>query len=127
MAHRLEARVPFLDSRLVEFLMKIPPQYKVGKNIETKHLLKKAAEGILPNNIIYRKKMGFAAPVSEWLRTHWFDYAKNEILNSYFVKENIFNPSFINSMLYKHKNGDKNFSKEIYSLLMLSLWHKRYF
>lgn len=67
MAASLEARVPFLDYKLVEFMLKVPLELKF-KNNETKYLLKKACEGILPSEIIYRKKIGFGAPTLRWYK-----------------------------------------------------------
>lgn len=67
MATSVEGRVPFLDHKLVEFAMHIPSHFKY-RNGQTKYILKKAAEGILPNDIIYRKKMGFAAPTKRWFK-----------------------------------------------------------
>ena len=67
MATSVEARVPFLDHQLVEFALTIPKELKYH-NGETKYILKKAAEGILPHEIIYRKKMGFAAPIVRWFK-----------------------------------------------------------
>ena len=69
MATSIEARVPFLDHRIVEFAFRLPRHIKLGPNDVPKYILKKASEGILPNEHIYRKKMGFAAPVNEWLKT----------------------------------------------------------
>ena len=65
MATALEARVPFLDHKFVEFAMGIPEAIKV-KNWEPKYILKKAAVKVLPEEIVYRKKQGFGVPVSEW-------------------------------------------------------------
>lgn len=65
MAQGVEARVPFLDYSLVEFMLSIPGNLKF-KNNQTKYLLKKVAEKYLPKNIIYRKKIGFAAPTNKW-------------------------------------------------------------
>lgn len=127
MSHSIEARVPFLDHRLVEFTTALKAKRKMPDGKTTKYILKKAAESILPNDIIYRPKQGFAAPVEEWLRENWFDYVKNEILNSYFVKSKIFEKNYIEKILYKHQNGKSNYSKHIFSLLMLSLWWKKFF
>lgn len=66
MATSVEARVPFLDHKLVEFALNIPGRLKFKNNI-TKYILKKACEGIIPNEIIYRKKVGFAAPIVTFL------------------------------------------------------------
>lgn len=126
MANSIEARVPFLDHRLVEFTMSIPTIQKVPDKTSTKILLKKAVEGILPNDIIYRKKQGFAAPVKEWLKNEWYGYAYDEIMNSELSKE-IFNLSRIKSILETHKNTNRNFSNQIFTLLMLSLWYKKFF
>lgn len=66
MATGIEARVPFLDHKLVEFALQIPDHIKF-KNGTTKYILKKACEGIIPHEVIYRKKVGFAAPIVRWL------------------------------------------------------------
>ncbi len=126
MAHSIEARVPFLDHRLVEFTASLRPEIRTPDKITTKYVLKKAVEGILPDEIIYRKKQGFWAPVNEWLRNQWYDFAKDEVLNSYFVKEGIFNRNFIEKMLLSHKKGKRNYGVQIFSLLTLSLWQKRF-
>lgn len=126
MAHSLEARVPFLDHRLIEYTMSIPWQKKIQNGTETKVLLKKAVESILPKEIIYRKKQGFAAPVSEWFKNEWYIYAKNEILQSSFMKTGVLTPFGVEHMFYLHKSGKKNMGKTLYTLLNLALWHKQY-
>ena len=68
MATSIEARVPFLDHKLVEFALNIPSHLKF-KNNTTKYILKKACEGIIPNDIIYRKKVGFGAPIVRWFNS----------------------------------------------------------
>lgn len=80
MAASIEAREPFLDHHLVEFMLNVPEQLRF-KNNTTKYLLKKAAEGILPDEIIYRPKLGFAAPTFQWFQTgHYFpQYFQNLI------------------------------------------------
>ena len=78
MAHSIEARVPFLDHRLVEYAMKIPSSLKL-KNGITKYILKKAVEGLIPDDIIYRPKQGFNAPMTEWLRGPLEQYARDRI------------------------------------------------
>jgi asparagine synthase (glutamine-hydrolysing) len=126
MAHSIEARVPFLDHRLVEFTMSIPPHHKVpGKNL-TKDVLKKAVEDILPHNIIYRKKMGFWAPVNEWMRSHWYEFAKSKLLDSHFVKSGFFNKDYLSSILEANRTGKHNYGFPIFSLMMLTLWHERF-
>jgi asparagine synthase (glutamine-hydrolysing) len=126
MAHSIEARVPFLDHRLVEFIMTIPPNIKVPSKNLSKNVLKKAVEPILPHEIINRKKQGFWAPVNEWLRNEWFSYAKATITSSSLINSGIFNTKFIEQILARHKSGKSDHGLEIYTLLMLSLWHERF-
>jgi asparagine synthase (glutamine-hydrolysing) len=126
MANSIEPRVPFLDHRIVEMSFSLNFKKKIPDSKTTKYLLKKASKGLIPDEIINRKKQGFAAPTSEWLRNEWFDYTKDVLLNSYFIKENIFSKDYINKILELHKTGKQNFSKQIYSLLMLNLWHRKF-
>lgn len=125
MAHSIEARVPFLDHRIVEFTMSLSANQRAPKGKTTKYQLKSAVEGILPSEIIYRKKMGFAAPVREWLRDNWYNYALDTITNSKIVAEHC-RLDFIRRIFKLHKERKKNMEKEIYSLLMLALWDKKF-
>ncbi|MFH1831808.1 MAG: asparagine synthase (glutamine-hydrolyzing) [bacterium] len=83
MATSIEGRVPFLDHKLVEFMMNVPINLKFKNNI-TKYLLKKAAIGILPDEIINRKKIGFAAPTQRWFSSgkYFSEYFKQASYNS---------------------------------------------
>jgi asparagine synthase (glutamine-hydrolysing) len=123
MATSVEARVPFLDHRLVEYSMTIPQEFKI-KNGEPKYILKKAVEGIVPNNIVYRKKQGFAAPVNEWLRNEWSAYAENTIRESMLVKQGILQYGFIKLMIESHRGRKIDAGQNIWNLLNLVLWHK---
>ncbi len=126
MAHSLEARVPFLDNRLVEYTMSLNEKQRLPNTKIPKYLLKKAAEQILPNEVIYRKKQGFAAPIKEWLRGEWYQPVYDIISKSYFVEEKIFDLNYIKKLFELHKNNKFNFQNEIYMLLMLSLWHNKF-
>lgn len=126
MANSIEARVPFLDHRLVEFTMSIPQKMKVPDDKTTKFLLKKAVEPVLPHNIIYRKKQGFLAPTNEWMRTAWYDYAYENIINSEFAKLGIIDKKAAEAVLKKNKEGKIKGGAMIYSLLNLNLWYKIY-
>ncbi len=127
MSHSIEARVPFLDHRIVEFSTALKANRKMPDGKTTKYILKKAVENILPTDIIYRRKQGFAAPVEEWLRKEWRQYAQNEIMNSYFVQNSIFNKKYVEKLIAEHHSHKSNNSKQIFALLMLSLWWKKYF
>jgi len=127
MAVSIEARVPFLDHRLVEFAIQIPESLKLKHGIP-KYILKKAAEGIIPNNIIYRRKQGFAAPAIEWLRNGKLSpIAEDTILRSGLMKENLFRKKFIKRLFEEHRSGKANRGQQLWSLLVVSLWYDRFF
>jgi asparagine synthase (glutamine-hydrolysing) len=135
MAHGIEARVPFLDHRLVEFTMTIPERVKIPRYAsngyrgggQTKHLLKKAVESVLPHEIIYRTKQGFAAPVSEWFRGPLKSYWEAEVLHSRLVnREGIFERGRLQRLFNAHVQGKRDFGKSLYALLNLALWHKQF-
>lgn len=118
MAVALEARVPFLDHKLVEFSFNIPSQMKT-KNNELKYLLKKSAKDIVPDELVYRKKQGFAVPIHEWLMNHYQE-PSIVILKRFCTEEDIFEWSAIEEMMNK-----KQWAK-IWHILNLALWWKLY-
>ncbi len=122
MATSVEARVPFLDHRMVEYSMTIPTHFKI-KHGEPKYILKKAVEGIIPHNIIYRKKQGFAAPVSEWLRNEWSAYAEDAILNSGVLTPARFSRECIRAIFENHRRGVRDEGMQLWTLLNLALWY----
>lgn len=121
MATSIESRVPFLDHRLIEFTMNIPESLKI-KGQEPKYILKKAVEGILPDNIIYRKKMGFGAPIHEWFMDEIGEYFERTLLTSSIVKRNYLNYNYVKQILELQKKGI-NYSFQLWNLFNLSLWY----
>jgi asparagine synthase (glutamine-hydrolysing) len=122
MASSLEARVPFLDHKLVEWVAKIPMSSKL-RNFEPKYLLKKAVEGLIPNEIIYRKKMGFGAPMSQWLRGDFGVQVRSEIFSSKILERKIFNLEFIDGLFNEHFSGRRDNGLHIWVLYNLSRWY----
>jgi asparagine synthase (glutamine-hydrolysing) len=120
MATSVEARVPFLDYKLVEFAMNIPWNLKIKGN-ETKYILKKAVEGIIPNNIIYRKKIGFTGSGKNMLTNKIYKFAKKNLLE---YNGPYLNRDDIKSLLYEYENSGINYSTQIWCLLNFVLWHK---
>jgi asparagine synthase (glutamine-hydrolysing) len=120
MATSVEARVPFLDYNLVEFSMNIPWNLKV-KNNETKNILKKAVEGIIPNNIIYRKKIGFTGSSKNMLTNKIYKFSKDVLLN---YKYPYLNKEYIKDLLYEYENSGINYTPHIWCLLNFVLWHE---
>ncbi|NMB92448.1 MAG: asparagine synthase, partial [Parcubacteria group bacterium] len=122
--HSIEARVPFLDHRIVELAFSIPMNLKI-KNKTTKYILKQAVRGIIPDEIIDRKKKGFGAPVSEWLNTNKEVRDKLiDILNQSQIKTlNLFDYQYINQLMSDHVSGRHDNSFKIWNLVTLSLWY----
>ncbi|MEE9926776.1 asparagine synthase (glutamine-hydrolyzing) [Microvirgula aerodenitrificans] len=122
MSTSLEARVPFLDHKLVEFSLDIPMEYKT-KGGEPKYLLKKAVEGLIPDEIIYRKKMGFGAPMSQWLKGGFGELVSHSILSSDLMKRDFFNVGYIESLIKAHRSGQRDCSLYIWTLFNLTAWY----
>ena len=126
MATSIEARVPFLDYRLVEYSFKIGSKIKI-KNYITKYILKKSVEGIIPNEIIYRKKQGFAAPMNYWLRNELADFTKHYLLNSNIHKLNLFNKDFIKFLIESPLSNRYDYVQNTWNLLNLFMWYDYWF
>lgn len=123
MSTSVEGRAPYLDHKLVEFAMSIPSELKI-KNGQTKYILKKAVEGVIPDNIIYRKKQGFGAPVREWFGGELGKYIAHSILNSRIRERQLFNYEYLQSMLEKQqRGGEVDNSARLWIIFNLSKWY----
>jgi asparagine synthase (glutamine-hydrolysing) len=125
MAQSIETRVPFLDEDLVEFALQVPSPLKL-KNDEPKYILKKAAEGIIPDDIIYRKKMGFCGSATSMLNDKLTRYARETIFSSTLTTE-LFNKQYLEQLFVNHKQQKRFNSFKIWNLLNLVLWHQTWF
>jgi asparagine synthase (glutamine-hydrolysing) len=121
MSVSLEARVPFLDHELVDFTFDIPEMWKT-KNGVTKYLLKKVVEGIIPDELIYRKKMGFDAPMAEWLKGNFGQLVEREILSSGLMQRGYFNSGYISKMFADLRSNRANLAQQIWTIYNLVVW-----
>jgi asparagine synthase (glutamine-hydrolysing) len=124
MATSVEARVPFLDHRLVELTMALPMASKVAGGV-TKHLLKRACEGILPADVIHRPKVGFAAPMAEWLRGDFGRHAEATVLASPLTRDGLLDAGAIRPLFQRHRAGGDT-SLAIWTLYNLAAWFDRW-
>ena len=125
MANSLETRAPLLDYRVVEYAAQIPAALKLyGK--EKKYILKKAFERMLPEDILYRKKMGFSVPLAHWLRHELRPTVEQFLLSSNSGVANFFEPAGIRNLWQRHLAGDDQFTQELWSLLAFELWWQQY-
>jgi asparagine synthase (glutamine-hydrolysing) len=122
MSESLEARVPFLDHKLVEFSMDIPEEWKT-KGGEPKYLLKKAVEGLIPDNIIYRKKMGFGAPMSDWMRSDFGRAVRSSVLSSGLLRRGFLKVGYIEKLFDWHFSGRTDTSLYLWAIYNLTAWY----
>ncbi|MFC2040819.1 asparagine synthase (glutamine-hydrolyzing) [Chloroflexota bacterium] len=122
MSTSVEGRAPYLSPQLVEFAMSIPSKLRL-KNGQTKYVLKKAVEGIIPDNIIYRRKQGFAAPVKEWLAGELGKYISDSILNSRIRERRFFDYQYLGDMLKRQQSGKGDYSTHLWIIFNLSKWY----
>lgn len=125
MANSLEARSPFLDHKLMEFAARLPSHYKLRGFIK-KYILKKAIKDYLPHENIHRKKMGFGVPVGRWFRAELKGLLMDTVLSESALKRGYFKPESIKNMVNYHIEGKKDYTFQLWTLLMLELWYKRF-
>ena len=115
----LEARVPFLDHKLVELAMSIPERVKT-RNGQLKHILKKAVRGLIPDEIVDRRKQGFGVPVNEWFADRLGNYARRE-LASFCERTDFLDRAFVMPLLDRRDQASA-----AWYLLNFALWWKEY-
>lgn len=123
MAASLEARAPFLDHELVALAAAIPSNLKL-RGATTKAVLKEAARGILPDDIIDRPKHGFGVPVGRWFREDLAPYARDVLLDPATQARGFFRPGAVETLLEEHVSGRRNHGQRIWLLLTLEWWHR---
>ena len=122
MATSVEARVPFLDRRLIEFAMTIPRGLKYH-NGETKYILKRALGGVVPDRVLHRRKQGFAAPINEWMIGRLGKFVESALLGSRLRRREMFDYDFVKRLLSEQQSGRDDHSFFLWNLLNLSLWY----
>lgn len=125
MASSLEARSPLLDHELIEYVTRIPSSMKL-KGSETKYIFKKAVEGFVPREILYREKQGFGMPINEWINVQLKDRMTSDLSDQRAMERGYFDSKYINLLLDEHRRGRRDHSNPLWTLWMLELWHRRY-
>lgn len=126
MANSLEVRVPLLDHRLVELAASVPPSLKLKQLRVKKYLLKKAMEGKLPDKIIHRRKAGFNVPVGQWVKSGMKDFVM-DILSPQNIRETgLLDEKAVSLLLEDHLREKADYSFQIWGLLVLVLWLRRF-
>jgi len=125
MAASIEARVPYLDHKLVEFAAAIPSRLKLNGFV-SKYVLKKATSGILPESVIKRKKHGFNLPLDRWFRNELRDFVSDILFDPISMGRGYFEPKGVRWLIEEHSKGTNDYSRPIYVLLILELWHRAF-
>jgi asparagine synthase (glutamine-hydrolysing) len=110
MAHSLEVREPLMDHPLIEWLGQLPSSLKVRGN-EGKFLLKKAMEPHLPNDVLYRTKMGFAVPLARWFRGPLRQRVREAVLGPRLEMTGWFNRRYLEHLVDAHQSGARDYSR----------------
>ena len=121
MAHGLESRSPLLDHVFMEWAAELPEQLKMAHG-ETKALFKSAMEPYLPNELLYRPKMGFGCPVDHWFRNELKEFAYETLLSQSARERGLFRPAYVRQLLEEHCAFTRDHHTRLWALLMLELW-----
>jgi asparagine synthase (glutamine-hydrolysing) len=125
MANSLETRAPLLDHRLIEFAQTIPASFKL-RGLETKYILKRAAQGLIPDEIINRPKRGFDVPIRRWLNRELREMLDDTLNDRRARERGDFNHRAVLAILDEHRRGVRDHSRRLWSLLVLELWRRAF-
>jgi len=125
MAVSLEARSPFLDHHVIEFAASLPESLKL-RRLTTKYLLKKVLRRLLPKENLNRRKMGFGVPIGHWFRGKMQPFLREVVLSEKALQRGLFKPESVRQLIDLHTTGGRDFSHQLWTLLMLELWFQRF-
>ena len=123
MANSLEARCPFLDQELFDFAAHLPGSFKL-RGLTSKYILKKTLAGMLPREIIYRKKHGFGVPIGYWFRSSLKDYVRDLLLCPRALERGYFRKESVRSLVEEHQSGKRDHGHRLWALLTFEIWHQ---
>ena len=123
MAVSLEARVPLLDHKLVEFAAALPENMKL-KGLARKYLLKKVSRSWLPPEVVHRKKQGFPMPTSLWFRKEARSFVRDLLSPSTLRRRGLFNLTFVEQLINQHESGFADHGLLLWGLMSVELWQR---
>jgi asparagine synthase (glutamine-hydrolysing) len=125
MAASLEARVPLLDHKLVEFAATLPPHLKV-RQLARKYLLKKVSRAWLPPQIIRRRKKGFPTPLSVWFRQEARSFVRDVLSPAAVRRRGLFNAHYVQALIDRNERGGVECGEWLWALVNVELWYRRF-
>jgi asparagine synthase (glutamine-hydrolysing) len=126
MAASIESRVPFLDHKLVEFAARMPESMKV-RGMTTKYVLRRIMTGVLPPEILSRRKLGFPVPIGAWLRGPYRHVLDEFVLGHRALARGLFDEETLKRLVASHVSGEANHSERLWSLINLEMWQRMQF
>ena len=123
MAASIESRVPFLDHPLMEFAASLPERMKL-RGATTKHVLREAMRGFLPDQILSRSKMGFPVPIESWFRDQYRAVTHEYVLGERALDRRLFEPAALRQLVEEHQRGSGNHWERLWSLVNLEIWQR---
>ena len=125
MAVSLEARSPFLDHHVIEFAASLPQNLKL-RRLTGKYLLKKVLRKLLPSENLTRRKMGFGVPIGHWFRGKMQPFLREVVLSDKALRRGLFKPEAVKHLVDSHTRAERDYSHQLWTLLMLELWFNRF-
>jgi asparagine synthase (glutamine-hydrolysing) len=123
MAASVESRVPFLDHRLVEHVVRMPEEFKV-RGITTKAVLREALRDRIPREILRRRKLGFPVPLGRWARERYAPLIRRTICGPRALARGMFEPRALERLIAEHESGIANHTDRLWLLVNLEMWQR---
>ena len=123
MAHSLELRVPFCDHHLLAATLRIPSRVRLT-GWQLKGFMRRMLRGLLPDRILRAPKQGFMVPMARWFREDLRQMAHDLLSDDVVRDRGYVKPAYVRWLLEKHESGHRNFSDQLYALMVLELWHR---
>jgi asparagine synthase (glutamine-hydrolysing) len=123
MANSLEVRAPILDHKFMELAASMPSSIKL-QGINGKYILKKALKRLIPESVLYRRKMGFGVPLAQWFRNDLKDLARSVIFSR--TQDPFLDEATVKCVWQEHQSGLRDRSTELWTLLMFKLWERQF-
>ncbi len=124
MAHSLEVREPLMDHQLIEWLATLPSNLKI-RDGDGKYIFKKAFEPLLPNDVLYRPKMGFSVPLAHWLRGPLAQRMRESVLSVRMLDSGYFSANMLRKLVKQHLSGQSDHGEVLWMLLMFDAFLKQ--
>jgi asparagine synthase (glutamine-hydrolysing) len=125
MAANLEVRVPFLNQEMLALTARMPPDLKL-RGLKRKYILKKAAEQLLPREVVWRKKAGFGAPIRSWLRGPLRPMVDALLSEATVKRRGLFRPDEVKRVIEANLSGREDYNLQVFQLLTLELWQQAF-